>query len=51
MAGVRLSVDPTDVGAVAMQTLVQHRPGGTALPTEIRAFGPVLARAGLLAVS
>ena len=40
-----------DVGAVAMQTLVQHRPAGTALPKEIRAFVPVLTRAGLLAVS
>jgi ATPase family associated with various cellular activities (AAA) len=40
-----------DVGAVAMQTLVQHRPPATALPVEVRAFVPVLTRAGLLAAS
>jgi hypothetical protein len=55
-AGVRVVAQAAeqgqaDVGAVAMQTLVQHRPAATALPTEIRAFVPVLTRAGLLAVS
>ena len=55
-AGVRVVAQAAaqgkaDVGAVAMRTLVQHRPAGTALPKEIRAFVPVLARAGLLAVS
>ncbi len=55
-AGVRVVAQAAaqgkaDVGAVAMQTLLQHRPAGTALPPEIRAFVPVLTRAGLLAVS
>lgn len=42
-----------DVGAAAMSALVRHRPSvkGTAvpLPAEIKAFVPVLKRAGLLA--
>ncbi|MCW2777867.1 MAG: phage shock protein operon transcriptional activator, partial [Frankiales bacterium] len=55
-AGVRVVAQAAvqgkaDVGAVAMQALVQHRPEATALPKEIRAFVPVLTRAGLLAVS
>jgi len=37
-----------DVAAVAARVLVRCRPDGTALPAEVRLFGPVLRDAGLL---